>query len=60
MTRLQRLHKQSIYRAIEAENARSLEGRVLRPPIVELDAEDTRDPVEIARAANAALRGAVA
>ena len=63
MRRLQFLRKQSIYRAIEAENARDREGRALplRPAVIEeISPEDRRDPIDIARAANAALRGAVA
>lgn len=60
MRRAQRLRKERIYRAIEAENWQREAPTPLRtsPATVELRAEDRRDPIEIARAAQAALTGA--
>jgi len=52
----------STYRAIEAENARAaMEQSIGRPPAVhdtQVSRVDRRDPVAMARAANAALKGA--
>jgi hypothetical protein len=55
--------RHAIYRAIERENIdlQLAKPAPIRPTVVvSLNAEDRRDPREIARAANAALRGAVA
>jgi len=53
--------RQAMYRAIEAENARAEMGRssVAVTPCTTPAPEDHRDVTEIARAASAALKGAV-
>lgn len=56
--------KQQIYTAIERENARAADAAATRGPIIPSPAStphaappDNRDPLEIARAASAALKG---
>lgn len=57
--RMQKYYFEQTCRAIEAENARAemaaQEKRIAPAPAVER--EEQRDPVEMAKAANAALRG---
>jgi len=58
--RLRKLNSQRTYRAIEAENHRACEPRLSKSSgnVATLEPNDQRSPAEIARAINAALRGA--
>jgi len=60
MARSSFYRKQSIYRAIEAENARKLEPGIIRKLAIEPPKADERDPIEMARLAAESLRSAVA